>query len=186
MVEQIKKAYKWFRAYLHGKSDIVQPEVEVETYDTDQYYMMRAIEQARLSSRVKRLLPPYVGAVVANDDKIVGEGYKRFFSDKRYMLVHAERAALWDAGKMSEGATLYTTLQPCVRRYTTVFSPCSQFAIEAGIKKVVIGLHPTKGLNTKGIRSMQENGIEVVLFDGGLQEELDQLRDLSNTLYTPS
>ena len=152
----------------------------------DSIYMMRAIEQARLSSKVKRMLPPYVGAVVVNDGEIVGEGYKRFFSDRKILLFHAERDAITNAGSSVQGATLYTTLQPCIREYKTVFEPCSKLIVEADIKRVVIGLNPRSRLNTKSIRFMQKNGIEVVLFDGGLQEELDQLRRVSSTIYIPN
>lgn len=140
------------------------------------YFMRRAMELAEKSSRVEGLWPQYVGALVVKDDEIVGEGYKRFFSEERIMVLHAERDALYNAGMdRSRGATLYTTLQPCTPTYKTVFSPCSEFIVEYGISRVVIGLNPRMGLGTWGIKFMQENGIEVVLFDD-FQDKLDALR----------
>jgi len=152
----------------------------------DSYVMMRAIEQARRSSRVKKLLPPYVGAVVAKDNEIVGEGYKRFLSSYNILLLHAERDAITNARNRTQGSALYTTLQPCIRKYKRVFQSCSELIAEAGIKRVVIGLNPSRRLNTESIRFMQENGIEVVLFDDGLQDELNRLRWISSTIYIPT
>lgn len=138
-------------------------------------YMRRATELAKQSSRVRGLLPPYVGAVVVKNGEIVGEGYKRFFSNMRRMLVHAERSAINDAGFQAEGSILYTTLQPCTSTYKTVFQPCSMLAVKRGIRRVVVGLRPSYGLDTAGIRFMEEHGIEVTFCDD-FQEELEALR----------
>ena len=66
----------------------------------DDFYLDRAIDLAWLGSG-KTLANPMVGAVVARDGRIVGEGYHEAFG-----LAHAETVALDRAGEWARGATL--------------------------------------------------------------------------------
>ena len=75
---------------------------------------------------------PVVGAVVARDGEIVGEGWH-----ERKGGPHAEVVALAAAGDRARGATLYVTLEPCAHHGTT--PPCTQAVIDAGVAKVVAG-----------------------------------------------
>jgi len=85
---------------------------------------------------------PYVGAMIIDDHgKIVGREYKNFLDSGSGFIQHAERVALDDAAGLAEGATLVTTLEPCVRPdKKTVFKPCSELIIERGIRRVILGL----------------------------------------------
>ena len=51
---------------------------------------------------------PMVGAVVANEGRIIGQGWHQ-----RYGQAHAERHALASYTEEPQGATLYVTLEPC-------------------------------------------------------------------------
>src|SRR5213596_2210649 len=70
-------------------------------------FMRRALE---LAERGRGLTSPnpVVGAVVARDGRVVGEGWHEGPGTP-----HAEAAALASAGASAEGATLYVTLEPC-------------------------------------------------------------------------
>ncbi|MCA9215289.1 MAG: bifunctional diaminohydroxyphosphoribosylaminopyrimidine deaminase/5-amino-6-(5-phosphoribosylamino)uracil reductase RibD, partial [Planctomycetales bacterium] len=74
---------------------------------------------------------PMVGCVIARDGKKIGQGWHRRFGTN-----HAEVNALEDAGDAT-GATLYVTLEPCC--HTGKTPPCTQAAINANVRRVVIG-----------------------------------------------
>lgn len=99
---------------------------------------------------------PIVGSVVVKNRKIIGQGYH-----EKAGLPHAEINALLDAGKKAKGSTLYVTLEPCAHFGRT--PPCVQAIIKAGVKKVVVGsIDPNPKVRGKGIRILQDNGIEVI------------------------
>jgi diaminohydroxyphosphoribosylaminopyrimidine deaminase/5-amino-6-(5-phosphoribosylamino)uracil reductase len=114
----------------------------------------RAIEVAE-HGRATTHPNPVVGAVVARDDEIVGEGWH-----ERKGGPHAEVVALGAAGEAARGATLYVTLEPCDHHGTT--PPCVDAILAAGIAKVVVGVKdPTRD----GIARLREAGVEVELVD---------------------
>jgi diaminohydroxyphosphoribosylaminopyrimidine deaminase/5-amino-6-(5-phosphoribosylamino)uracil reductase len=99
---------------------------------------------------------PLVGAVVARDDEVVGEGWHQ-----RYGGPHAEIEALRAAGERARGATVYVTLEPCSRHGRT--PPCTETLIEAEVARVVIGaLDPTP---MEGVARLREAGIDIELVD---------------------
>jgi diaminohydroxyphosphoribosylaminopyrimidine deaminase / 5-amino-6-(5-phosphoribosylamino)uracil reductase len=99
---------------------------------------------------------PRVGAVIVKDGVIVGRGYHARAGEK-----HAEVMALQEAGALAVGATLYCTLEPCAHQGRT--DPCVQAVIEAGIKKVVLGMRdPNALVNGLGIAALKEAGLDVV------------------------
>ncbi len=73
----------------------------------DGIYMRLALELA-LKARGKTSPNPLVGAVVVNNDRVVGRGYHMQAGGP-----HAEVLALEEAGGAARGATLYTNLEPC-------------------------------------------------------------------------
>lgn len=96
--------------------------------------MMRAIALAKRGEGHTRPNPA-VGAVVARNGRIIGEGWHR-----RAGGDHAEVAALKDAvrrGHKAEGATLYVTLEPCSKPGRV--GACTDAIVAAGIGRVVFG-----------------------------------------------
>ncbi|PIU58232.1 MAG: riboflavin biosynthesis protein RibD [Deltaproteobacteria bacterium CG07_land_8_20_14_0_80_38_7] len=106
---------------------------------------------------------PCVGAVVIKNNQVVGKGFHRLAGKD-----HAEIEALKEAGANAYGADLYVTLEPCNHFGKT--PPCCDAIIKSKIKKVIIGdVDPNPDVNGKGIRFLQDNGIEVR--SGVLQKE---------------
>lgn len=116
--------------------------------------MRRAIELA--GRGWGRVSPnPLVGAVVARDDAIVGEGWHEGPG-----LPHAEAMALGEAGDRARGATVYTTLEPCNRFGRT--PPCTSALVDAGVSRVVVAaLDPNLGDGAPGIAELRSAGVEV-------------------------
>ena len=106
---------------------------------------------------------PMVGAVVVVDNKIIGEGWHR-----KAGTPHAEVHALRNISKEeAEVATLYVNLEPCAHHGKT--PPCCDLVIQKGIKKVVVGNEdPNPKVAGKGIKAMQQAGIDVII---GIQRE---------------
>jgi diaminohydroxyphosphoribosylaminopyrimidine deaminase / 5-amino-6-(5-phosphoribosylamino)uracil reductase len=95
----------------------------------DERYMRRCFELA-LKGRGKVHPNPLVGAVVVQEDQIVGEGFHAEFGSD-----HAEIVALKQAGNRARGATLYVNLEPCNHSGNT--PPCTHAIAEAGVANVV-------------------------------------------------
>lgn len=95
----------------------------------DRAAMARALQLALLGARSTQP-NPRVGCVIAQDDRIVGEGWHR-----RAGGPHAEVFALRAAGDRARGATAYVTLEPCNHYGRT--PPCTEALIAAGIVRVV-------------------------------------------------
>jgi diaminohydroxyphosphoribosylaminopyrimidine deaminase/5-amino-6-(5-phosphoribosylamino)uracil reductase len=129
-------------------------------------YMHLAIKLAKKAEG--RTSPnPIVGAVVVNNNRIVGKGYH-----KKAGLPHAEVIALRQAGKNAKGATLYVSLEPCDHFGRT--PPCTKTIIDSGIRKVVIGMKDPNPINNgKGIKRLKKHGIEVILY--GIRNEAESI-----------
>jgi diaminohydroxyphosphoribosylaminopyrimidine deaminase/5-amino-6-(5-phosphoribosylamino)uracil reductase len=98
---------------------------------------------------------PCVGAVIVNNDQIVGEGYHAYYGGD-----HAEIMALKQAGEHARGATIYVTLEPCSHHGKT--PPCVDALIQAEISKVIVAcLDPNPLVNGQGVKQLKEAGIEV-------------------------
>ena len=128
--------------------------------------MSQALALAKKSEALARPNPS-VGAIVVKNKKKVGEG-----SHKAAGNDHAEVIALKNAGKLSKGADLYITLEPCNHQGKT--PPCTNSIISAGISNVYIAMKdPNPLVNGLGIEHLKNNGINV--FSGIMEEEAKKL-----------
>ncbi|WP_240654665.1 nucleoside deaminase [Croceicoccus ponticola] len=101
---------------------------------TDEAWMARAIELATETKGTNPADTP-IAALVVRDGKLVASGVNQT-AECCDATAHAEIVALRAAGKAAgemriEGATLYSTLQPC--------GMCTMASIWAGISRVVYG-----------------------------------------------
>ena len=64
-----------------------------------------------------------------------------------------------------EGATLYVTLEPCVKR-SAKKTPCAERIKDARVGRVVVGMpDPNPDIRGKGLQYLLDNGIKVDFFD---------------------
>jgi diaminohydroxyphosphoribosylaminopyrimidine deaminase / 5-amino-6-(5-phosphoribosylamino)uracil reductase len=102
---------------------------------------------------------PLVGAVIAEDGKVVGEGWH-----SRAGEPHAEVVALDGAGEAARSATMYVTLEPCNHFGRT--PPCVESIVRAGISRVVVGhLDPDPRMRGRSVGLLREAGVEVEVLD---------------------
>lgn len=131
--------------------------------------MRRCIELARLGEYY--VAPnPMVGAVlVADDGRILGEGYHR-----QYGGPHAEVWCFRDAEargvtpEQIHQATLYVSLEPCSHYGKT--PPCALLIAEKHPRRLVCGMQdPNPKVAGRGLQICREAGIEVIC--GVLEDE---------------
>jgi diaminohydroxyphosphoribosylaminopyrimidine deaminase/5-amino-6-(5-phosphoribosylamino)uracil reductase len=128
--------------------------------DTDRAHLARAIELARRG--LGTVKPnPVVGAVVARDGEVLGEGWHEEFGG-----LHAEVNAIEACGLEDlSGATLYVSLEPCCHEGKT--PPCTEAILHAGIRRVVIASDdPTEKASGRGLGILRDEGVEVIIADG--------------------
>lgn len=113
---------------------------------------------------------PMVGAVLAKNGKLIAEDYHR-----KAGTPHAEALVIQKAGEKAKGATLYVNLEPCCHTDKRT-PPCTKAIINAGIKKVVVGMKdPNPKVAGKGIEELEKAGIKVI--SGILEEEAKKLNE---------
>lgn len=129
----------------------------------DEKFMRRALRLA-IKGESWTNPNPLVGAVLVKNNKIVGEGFHKKFSE-----THAEVNAIANAGKDAKGSTLLVNLEPCSHHGNT--PPCTDAIINAGIKKVVYS--SADPAQKKSSKILADAGIEIV--PGILRTESDFL-----------
>ena len=129
--------------------------------DTDQAHLARAIELAGNGRAVRP--NPVVGAVVARDGEILGEGWHA-----EYGGAHAEVNAIEACGLTDlADATLYVSLEPCCHEGKT--PPCTDAILQAGIKRIVVASDdPTEKASGRGLGILRDEGVEVIVAEGEL------------------
>ena len=129
----------------------------------DADYMGRAIEVAE-TARLVAPPNPWVGAAIVTPTNVFTGATSPPGSN------HAEINALEEAGDAAQGATMYTTLEPCCHHGRT--GPCTEAIIDSGVKRVVIALtDPDPLVAGKGIEALREAGIEVEVGVGAARVE---------------
>jgi diaminohydroxyphosphoribosylaminopyrimidine deaminase / 5-amino-6-(5-phosphoribosylamino)uracil reductase len=120
--------------------------------------MERCLELARLGTG--NCAPnPMVGAVLVNNDRIIGEGWHEEFG-----APHAEvncLASVRDSDKhLITSSELYVSLEPCAHFGKT--PPCADLIIENKIPSVIVACRdPFPNVNGKGIEKIKKAGIQV-------------------------
>ena len=119
----------------------------------DKDYLERCVNIVKVSKNDR--LDVQVVALLVNDGKVRSMGIKRFSNGR---IVHAEVDAIMKGEDYCEGATLYTTLEPCVnipdfnKGEKIDRISCVDYIINRGIAKVVIGImDPNPWINGRGI-----------------------------------
>jgi len=98
---------------------------------------------------------PRVGAVLARDEQIVGEGWH-----ERAGEAHAEPIAIRAAGERARGATIYVTLEPCNHHGRT--PPCVDVLLAAGVRRVVYAVgDPNPRVAGSGAARLRAAGLQV-------------------------
>jgi diaminohydroxyphosphoribosylaminopyrimidine deaminase/5-amino-6-(5-phosphoribosylamino)uracil reductase len=134
----------------------------------DQQWMKRALRLAE-KGRGRTSPNPMVGAILVKDGKVVGEGYHAKTGE-----AHAEIIALQQAREETRGAILYLNLEPCTHYGKT--PPCAPQVIEAGVKRVVIGMEdPNPLVKGKGIEILRKAGLDVAV--GILEKECRRVNE---------
>jgi diaminohydroxyphosphoribosylaminopyrimidine deaminase/5-amino-6-(5-phosphoribosylamino)uracil reductase len=134
----------------------------------DEQWMKRVL---RLAEKGKgRTSPnPMVGAILVKGDKLVGEGYHAKAGE-----AHAEVVALQRAREEARGAILYLNMEPCTHYGKT--PPCAPQVIEAGVKRVIIGMEdPNPLVKGKGVEILKRAGVDVEV--GILEKECRRLNE---------
>ena len=123
----------------------------------DTNYMLQAIEVAA-SVRMRTSPNPWVGCVIVTTDGQTFTGATEAPGGR-----HAEIVAL-DAARLAkaqlEGATVYTTLEPCSHQGRT--GPCTEALINANVARVVSAItDPDTHVGGRGFQALRNAGINV-------------------------
>jgi diaminohydroxyphosphoribosylaminopyrimidine deaminase/5-amino-6-(5-phosphoribosylamino)uracil reductase len=132
----------------------------------DERFMTEALSEARKG--IGRTSPnPVVGAILVKGGRVIGRGFHRSAG-----APHAEVEAIVHAGSAANGATLYTTLEPCNHQGRT--PPCTEAILASKVRRVVVGSDdPNPSVEGGGIRRLRARGVKVVR--GVLRAETDRL-----------
>ncbi len=130
----------------------------------DEKYMRRCIQLA-LNAEGRTYPNPMVGAVVACDGRIIGEGWHHKAGGP-----HAEVNAIASVRdqRLLTRSTIYVSLEPCAHQGRT--PPCADLIISKRIPRVVVGCRDTFAkVDGRGIIKLREAGADVTV--GVLKDE---------------
>ncbi|MFA5584869.1 MAG: bifunctional diaminohydroxyphosphoribosylaminopyrimidine deaminase/5-amino-6-(5-phosphoribosylamino)uracil reductase RibD, partial [Bacteriovoracaceae bacterium] len=132
--------------------------------------MRRAFELSKMAYG-QNFPNPLVGVVIVKEGRIIGEGFH-----KKYGSHHAEIEAILSATESVEGSDIYVTLEPCCHTNKQT-PPCAQRLIKEKFKRVIIScLDPNPHVNGKGVRLLEQAGIEVI--HGVLKDEGEKINEV--------
>ncbi len=135
----------------------------------DESYIRRTL---RLAAKARGMTSPnpMVGALIVKKGIIIAEDFHR-----KPGTPHAEVLVIEKAGENAKGSELYINLEPCchIEKRTP---PCTKSIINAGIKKVIIGMKdPNPKVSGRGISELQNAGIDIK--SGILENEAKRLNE---------
>lgn len=122
------------------------------------HWMERCLQLARLGAS-SAAPNPLVGAVLAQGDRLLAEGWHRRAGEP-----HAEVNCLraFGDGPVASDAVLYVNLEPCNHHGRT--PPCTELIIARGVKHVVIAhVDPFPAVSGTGIERLRSAGVEVTV-----------------------
>ena len=133
----------------------------------DRTFCERAIAEAQKSVAEDERLHPSVGVVIVKESKILATGFRGESGDGN----HGEYCALKKLNEADvQGATVYTTLEPCSIRKAPKKS-CTQRLIDSKVARVVYAM-ADKDESVYGHASLVEAGIEIGFFPNDLMPKL--------------
>src|SRR5471030_2814793 len=147
----------------------------------DRAIMQQAIDLATKCVSEENKVSPKVAAIVVRDGVVLASAYRGELKDGE----HAEYTLLERKlqGVDLEGATLYSTLEPCTHRNHPKVS-CTDRVIDRKLKRVVIGtLDPNQTLRGLGELRLQEAGIEITRFAPDFVLQLRELNQQFSALH---
>lgn len=115
---------------------------------------------------------PRVGAVIAKNGLVLSTGYRGEVAGR-----HAERVSIEKLCREDLcGATLYTTLEPCVKIHEEQpLESCTDLITSSGINEVYIGvLDPNGTIYSQGFRRLLECNISVRFFNRPIRAAIEQ------------
>ena len=124
---------------------------------------------------------PFVGAIISKDGTILSKGFRG-----EQTSIHAERIAI---EKLTDielyGATLFTTLEPCINiKNEQVKASCSELIVKSCISRVIIGvLDPNGAIYSQGYSYLLKNNLDVDFFDQDLRDMIEQETFKFDDLY---
>lgn len=131
---------------------------------SDEIHFGRALELGA-SVRATTSPNPWVGCVIVTPDGQTFEGATQPVGG-----AHAEAMALAAAGDAAVGSTAYVTLEPCCHIGRT--PPCADALVDAGLSRVVIGLHdPDPLVAGSGVAWLRDSDVQVDFIDAALAAE---------------
>ena len=136
----------------------------------DEFYIKRTL---KLAAKAQGMTSPnpMVGAIIVKDGKLISEDFHRKAGDR-----HAEVLAIGKAAKNAWGSTLYVNLEPCCHTEKRT-PPCTKAILNAGIKKVIIGMKdPNPKVSGKGISELQS--ADIFVKSGILEDEAKRLNEV--------
>jgi pyrimidine deaminase RibD-like protein len=133
-------------------------------------YMRIAVDVGKQSQPEDNRIHPRVGAVLVSDGFLLGTAFRGELGrgdHAEYTLFEKKLR-----GADLRGATLLTTLEPCVSRQE--HKPCSEWIVEKGVARVFIGmLDPNPRIYDRGASMLRSEGTEVRYFSPDLRAEVE-------------
>lgn len=143
--------------------------------------MMLAVELAAKCESEEGRVSPKVGAVVAREGVILASAYRGEMKPGEHAEYTLLERKLKDVDL--EGATLYSTLEPCTHRNHPKIA-CTDRVIERKLKRVVIGtLDPNAKIRGLGELRLQDAGVEITRFEPDLVVQLRELNREFSALH---